>query len=367
MDIIEIKSLSIERKIGQMFIIGLPGTRLDTATSELLNDIDPGGVCLFARNIKEAKQVRDLNDAINSRTSIPPMISIDQEGGLVDRLRRIVTPMPAPSLFNDTEDIRKFAGLIAEILTLLGFNTNFAPVVDVIDEKRRSVQNGLQTRNFGNSAEQVIDFAGSFLVELQSKGIVGCLKHFPGIGASTVDSHDQLPQVNIDIIEFNDVDLKPYEKILKTKKVMAIMVAHAAFPLLDLQEIDQTGRLLPSSLNEKIISTLLRDRLGYEGVIITDDLEMGAIINNYGIGEASVMAVEAGADMLAICSDPRAIKEGFDHLLVAVKNGRISEDRINNSLDRIANLKQHFVEPVFFDQNKIDNISHLIANLKSRL
>lgn len=363
----EVKSLSIDQKIGQMLVIGLPGTIIDDEVRFFVEKIRPGGICLFTRNIKNAEQVRALNDDITSFLSLKPMISIDQEGGLVDRLRRIITPMPAPALFNNAEEVREYAGLNGEILRILGFNTNFAPVVDVINEDRGKVQNGLQTRNFGSNADELIELAGTFLDEIQSKGIIGCLKHFPGLGASTIDSHNSLPEVQIDASEFYDIDLKPYRSLLATGNVLSIMVAHAAFPLLDRQEIDQDGRYLPSSLSHNMVTSLLRDECGYDGVVITDDLEMGAIVTNYGIGEACVMAVKAGVDMLAICASRDAINEGYETLLKAVIDGDITEERIDRSLERIAKLRERFSEPLKFDLEKIREISDRIADLISRL
>lgn len=365
--IMDVTSLQLREKIGQMFVIGISGPAIDDNTARLLDRILPGGVCHFARNIKSIEQIRSLNEEISERLKIVPMLSIDQEGGLVDRLRRLISPMPAASALKDAKDVAEFAKMIGEVLRLLGFNTNFAPVVDVINVDRSSVQNGLQTRNFGSSAEQVVEYAEIFLNELHSEGIVGCLKHFPGLGASLVDSHNLLPEVNVSFDEFSAVDLAPYHALIGQPNVNAVMVAHAAYPLLDLQETDQNGRLLPSSLSHNMISKLLRNQLGFDGVVITDDLEMGAIINNYGIGEASVMAVEAGVDMLAICAGEDSINEGYEALLGSVLSGRITEQRIDESLNRIFALKKRFATRVELDLARINEISDQKAVLKSRL
>lgn len=358
-------SLPLNKKVGQLFFIGIGGPEMDMATRDLLDEITPGGVCLFARNIREASQTRKLLDDIREVSGNVPFLSVDQEGGLVDRLRRVMTPMPAANKMRDASDAKEFAEIIATTLRRLGFNMDFAPVVDVIDDERTKASNGLFSREFGRSADEVIDLAGTFLETLQDRGLIGCLKHFPGLGAASVDSHEELPQVEIDEEEFENIDLAPYKKLLKNAR--AAMVAHAAYPKLPLQETDQNGKLLPSSLSAKFITTLLRGRLGFDGVVITDDLEMGAIVKNYGIGEACKMAVNAGADLLAICADPAAIREGYTAVLKAVVDGEISENRINESLERIAILKEKLESPLAFESEHILELSNRVAALNAAL
>ena len=361
------QALPLNQKIGQLFFIGIPGPQVDEQTRELLDEISPGGVCLFSRNIRAAAQTRQLLDDIRNLLSVTPFLSIDQEGGLVDRLRRIMTPMPAPSKLRNSEDATKLAAIIAESLRILGFNMDFAPVVDVVDEERAKYSNGLFSRAFGNSKDDVLMLGGSFLCTLQQNGIIGCLKHFPGLGASNVDSHEQLPHVNISEDELLSTDLFPYRELLKTGDTKAVMVAHAAFTKVNLQENDQNGKLLPSSLSKNFITNLLRRELGFDGLVITDDLEMGAIVKNYGIGEACKMAVIAGADMLAICADPDAIREGYNAVLRALESGEIVEDRIDVTLNRIAALKRELSAPLAFDATRLQVLSDKIATLNESL
>lgn len=362
-----IKALSPEQKIGQLFFIGLPGASIDAEAEKLLTEIDPGGVCLFSRNIKEAGQTRALLDAVTERSSIIPFLSIDQEGGLVERLRRIMTPMPAANRFNRTEDTEEFGEIIADALLTLGFNMNFAPVVDVIDNGRESSNNGMYSRAFGRNSNEVCELAGAFLTRMQEKGIIGCVKHFPGLGAASADSHEELPQITIAEEELFKKDLAPYRKLFRSNLPEMVMVAHAAYPNIGLQETDQNGRLLPSSLSSKIVTNLLRKELGFGGVAITDDMEMGAIVKNYGIGEACKMAVSAGNDMLAICAKPDAIREGFTAVLKAFENGELPESRLDDSLNRIASLKQKLSPPKPFDQEKISELSERTKELTARL
>lgn len=159
----DLQSLPIGQQVGQLFCIGIAGPDMEGETRDLLAEVTPGGVCLFARNIRESKQTRDLLDAIREVSAVEPMLSVDQEGGLVDRLRRIMTPMPPANSIRTAEESGKLAAIIAETLLTLGFNTDFAPVVDVIDEERAKHTNGLFTREFGRSKEEVVDLAGNFL------------------------------------------------------------------------------------------------------------------------------------------------------------------------------------------------------------
>ena len=360
-----ITSLPLPQKIGQLFFVGISGPVIDAATRKILHDISPGGVCLFARNIKEGHQTRYLLDELRNALPVVPFLSIDQEGGLVDRLRRIITPMPAAHKLRTPEDAAALAQIIGEALRILGFNMDFAPVVDVVGSDRVQTSNGLFSRIYGNSAQEVVERAGPFFDTLKSNGVLGCLKHFPGLGAAEVDSHEELPSVNISREVLESVDLYPYKKLLRQN--VPVMVAHACYPNLDLQERDRNGKLLPSSLSSNIVSGLLRTDLNWNGLVITDDLEMGAIVKNYGIGDACRMAIGAGVDMLAICAGIDSIYEGFRAISAAVESGEIAEGRLDRSLERIASAKSLLSEPLPFDPEKINALSQRVAELNARL
>lgn len=363
----DVLSLSLEKKIGQLFFIGLPGTEVDSETGRLLDDLSPGGICFFARNIRSAEQTRNFLEEVSQVLIVKPLLSIDEEGGTVDRLRRIITPLPAAALIGSTKEAAILARITDELLRMLGFNMNFAPVVDVIDERRGTSQNGLYSRAFGESKETVVRFAGSYLTALQSGGTLACLKHFPGLGASQIDSHEDLPTVNVSGEELSAVDLFPYRELFKTAAVHAVMVAHAAYPLSDLQETDVNGKLLPSSLSFNIITELLRQKLGFRGLVISDDLEMGAILKNYGIGDACVRAVNAGVDMLSICADPNLMRRGFKAVVEAVEVGSIKENRIDEALTRIARIKSLIAAPLPLDLNRLSNLSREITEFNKKL
>lgn len=367
MDFSSLSSLPLEQKIGQLFFIGISGPTLDDETRDLLRMVSPGGVCLFARNIKEAVQTRKLLDDINELLPATPFLSLDQEGGLVDRLRRVITPMPAASKIQNAEESKHFGAIVGESIRLLGFNMDFAPVVDVVDEARSRFTNGLQSRAFGRSKTDVIELSSAFIEGLESQQILSCLKHFPGLAAAEVDSHEELPVVSISRDELTDVDLYPYREILGRKYNAGVMVAHAAFPDTELQELDASGKLLPSSLSKNVVTGLLRDELDFAGVAITDDLEMGAILKHYGIGEACKMAIDAGEDMLAICAKPELIREGFAAVKAAVEGGEITESRVDESLERIAKLKSKISPRVPLDTDRLAELSAQIQKLNENL
>ncbi|CAN5718071.1 beta-N-acetylhexosaminidase [soil metagenome] len=360
------ENLPLKQKIGQLFFIGLPTAEIDGQTRYLLETIQPGGICLFSRNIKTAAQTRKLLDDARKMLPVEPFLALDQEGGLVDRLRRVITPMPSVKTITEKrnpEFVRKLAENTAEIVRILGFNMNFAPVVDVIDERREKFVNGLYSRGFGASKEEVVNLAGIYLETLQKSGCLGTIKHFPGYGATEVDSHEELPQVNLTKEELFANDLYPYQNLLKTHDIKAVMVGHAAYPQIDLQETDADGRFLPSSLSFNFITKLLRRDLQFQNLVLTDDLEMGAIIKNYGIGEAAKMAIKAGNDFLLICANTDAMYRAFEAVQTAVDSGEIPPERIEESLERIARNKAELSPSLDFDEKRIEEISVEIKNL----
>ena len=360
-----VQQLSMEEKVGRLFFIGIPGPEMDPQTVDLLRFVRPGGVCLFARNIKGPEQTRELLDSIRELLGYEPFLSLDQEGGTVDRLRRIVEPMPAPGSIRTAEDATELARIIARTVRTLGFNTDFAPVVDIATEDRSGFSNGLRSRTFGHSVDESVLFAAAFLKELQAGGCLGCIKHFPGLGAAEVDSHEELPLVNINEEVFEDVDLYPYKVLFAKEAVHVVMVAHAAYP--NCLGTRPSGRLLPSSLSRSVVNGLLRDKMGFDGIAITDDLEMGAILKGFGIEEACRLALSAGEDMLAICAGDTSIRNGYAAVLEAVNSGELTEDRVDTSVSRIERLRSTIPPAPQMDTTLIAGSSNEIKALKTRL
>lgn len=362
MDILNSNNLHI----GRHFLIGLPGPEADAFTIDLLEEIRPGGVILFARNIKSCGQTRQLLDDVEGILGYRPIFAVDQEGGLVDRLRRILSPLPAASQMRSSEDALRLGRLAGESLAILGFNLDLAPVVDVMSGSRSDSSNGLYSRAFGNSREDVVEFAGAFLNGLAEFGIFGCLKHFPGLAAAKVDSHNELPEVDVSRDELNQIDLFPYWRLIDVHHP-AVMVGHATYPNADLQRAGPNGKLLPSSLDDAVINGLLRGGLGFEGLVISDDMEMGAIVNEYGVGEACIMALKAGSDLLAICAKPESIREGFRAVEKALANGTIGEGVRERSAQRIEEFSARMSSPRSFDSQRLDTISDEIEDFARSL
>jgi beta-N-acetylhexosaminidase len=306
-------ALPLEQQIGQFLFIGLPGTELDAETRALIEEIKPGGVIIFGRNVAGPEQLRSLLDGVREMLPTPPFVGIDQEGGLVDRLRRIFTPMPSARTIRQHGDLaaaRALGRVTGEVLRMLGFNMNFAPVMSIMTEDRDLLSNGLYSRSFGRSPGEVLGYTTVYMRGLQGTGMLGCLKHFPGIGAGEVDSHEEMPVVQLSHDDLIAQDLAPYIELFQRRddRVRCVMVSHGGFPNIDIKEEVTGGRLEPASLNYNIVTRLLREELGYKHLVVTDDLEMGAISRHCEIEDAAVRASLAGEDMLLICASPDKIR-----------------------------------------------------------
>src|SRR5688500_101830 len=310
-----LQSLPLEQQIGQFFFIGLPGKELDAEARALVEEIKPGGIIIFGRNVESPEQLRKLLDDVREALPVPPLLSIDQEGGLVDRLRKIATPMPSARVIRQHGDLagaRSLGRITGELLGLLGFNMNFAPVMSIMTDERDLLSNGLYSRSFGRSPGEVLGYTTVYMRGLQGAGLLGCLKHFPGIGAGEVDSHEEMPVVHLSHDDLIAQDLAPYIELFQRRddRVRCVMVSHGGFPNIDIKEEITGGLLEPASLNYNIVTKLLRQELGYKHLVVTDDLEMGAISRHCEIEDAAVRAMMAGEDMLLICANPDKIRRG---------------------------------------------------------
>jgi len=365
-------SLPLEQQVGQFLFIGLPGTELDAETRDLITEVQPGGVIIFGRNVASPEQLRSLLDSVRELVPTPPLFGIDQEGGLVDRLRRIFTPMPAARTIRQHGDLaaaRALGRITGEVLRMLGFNINFAPVMSIMTDDRDLLSNGLYSRSFGRSPGEVLGYTTVYMRGLQRAGCLGCLKHFPGIGAGEVDSHEEMPVVQLSHDDLIAQDLAPYIELFQRSddRVRCVMVSHGGFPNIDIKEEVTGGLLEPASLNYNIVTKLLRDELGYKHLVVTDDLEMGAIIRHYDIGEAVVKASLAGEDMLLICATPEKIQRGYRALLEAAREGRLPEGRMRESLQRIGRTKAIVEEPLPLDLDRFKLLSDEVTRLNSKL
>ena len=365
-------ALPLEQQIGQLFYIGLPGPELDDDARALLTEVKPGGVILFGRNVAAPGQVRALLDGVRALLPIAPLLGVDQEGGLVDRLRRIFTPMPAARVIREHGDLaasRALGRITGEVLRMLGFNMNFAPVMEIMDGERDLLSNGLYSRAFGRSPGEVLGYTTVYLRGLQGAGCIGCLKHFPGIGAGEVDSHVEMPVVRLTHDDLMAQDLAPYIELFQRRddRIRCVMVSHGGFPNIDILKQVKGGTIIPASLNPEIVTTLLREELGYKHLVMTDDLEMGAIARHCEIEEAVIRAFLAGEDMLAICAHPELIRRGYRALLNAALEGTITKDRLQASLRRIAAFKALAEPPLPFDLERFNVLSEQTNQLNKKL
>ncbi|HMG72079.1 MAG TPA: glycoside hydrolase family 3 N-terminal domain-containing protein [Pyrinomonadaceae bacterium] len=365
-------SLPLEQQIGQLFFIGLPGPELDEEARSLIEEIKPGGIILFGRNVEGADQVRKLLDGARAMLPIAPLCGIDQEGGLVDRLRDIFPAMPSARAIRQHGDLsgaRTLGRVTGEILRMLGLDINFAPVMSIITQERSQLTNGLYSRSFGRSPGEVLGYTTVYMRGLQATGCLGCLKHFPGIGAGDVDSHIEMPMVPLTHDDLLAQDLAPYIELFQRvdDKVRVVMVSHGGFPNIDIKKGTTHGLLEPASISSSIVSNLLREELGYKHLVVTDDLEMGAIAKNFEIEDASVRAFLAGEDMLLICATPATIRRGYRALLEVARAGKISEKRIQASLKRIAATKALVKPPPPLDMERFNQLADEIRQLNETL
>lgn len=368
----DLLSLPLEQQIGQFLYIGLPGPEFDDEARDLLDYVNPGGVIIFGRNVSSPEQLRRLLDGVRTHLPVAPLLGIDQEGGLVDRLRKICTPMPAARSIRQHGDLagaRSLGRITGEVLRLLGFNMNFAPVMSIMTEDRDLLSNGLYSRSFGRSPGEVLGYTMVYLRGLQGAGCIGCLKHFPGIGAGEIDSHEEMPVIHLTHDDLIAQDLAPYIELFQREDnfVRAVMVSHGGFPNIDIHRGIAGGPLVPASINYDIVTRLLREELGFNGLVVTDDLEMGAIAKHSAIEDAALRAILAGEDMLLICARADLIRRGYDALLKAARDGTITPERIAASLQRIATFKALTQPPPSFDPDKFRELSMEVAELNQTL
>jgi beta-N-acetylhexosaminidase len=324
--------------MGQLFMIGMPGPHMDKETDVLIRESHIGGIILFSRNIEDPLQLaalcRDLQ-ASASRTDSPLFLAVDQEGGRVARLKEPFRSFPGNAAIGvDEEPVKKaieFATVTSKEMKVVGLNMNLAPVVDV---QRGEIEKHLAGRSFGEDPE-VVAFLGRTVVKhLQKNGIMAVAKHFPGLGRADVDPHFHLPKIDIDLEELERTNLPPFAAAIK-EGVSGIMTSHAIYPVLDPEQ--------PATLSPRVLTELLRERMGFRGLTITDDLEMGAIATGWGVAEGALKSFQAGADILLICKDQSHIRESLDFMREAYSKGRISTKRLARSLDRIRKMKGRFL------------------------
>ena len=332
--------MNLEEKIGQLFIVGFEGTELSQSIVGLIKQEKIGGVILFSRNFKDVPQlIRLINDVQTCSfeyQDVPLFVSVDQEGGRVSRLGPPFTQFPSCAEIggsNDEIQTKSYAESLANELKVCGINMNYAPVLDILTNKENEV---IGDRAFGSDPDLVSCHGNIVIKEFLDQNLIPVGKHFPGHGATSLDSHFDLPEVDTSMEHLKTVETIPFKKAIQNG-LEVIMTAHVRYHRMD--------PLFPATLSKTILTRFLKEELGYKGLIITDDLEMKAVERYYSEEEIPVLAVLAGADCLLVCHNHERQQVFIKGLKTAVKKGVISEKRIQESFDKIMDLKNRFVMP----------------------
>jgi beta-N-acetylhexosaminidase len=326
--------MSLREQVGQLLWIGFEGTTFSRDLARLVKDVAPGGIILFGRNLTtDPRQIRALTDALHRASAIPPFIALDQEGGRVSRLREVIGPSAPPAALaarcDATMAVRRQSEATAIVLRGLGFNVNFAPVLDLSTPEAR---NGIGDRGFGDSPRCVALLAGLFAAAHTRSGVLPVGKHFPGLGGAQADTHMSLPVIRRTRAALLRQDLLPYRRLRRALPIL--MIGHACYPAVQGRN-DQ-----PASLSPAVIEGLLRRTVGYRGLVLTDDLEMGAIDPSLPGGTRALLAFQAGSDGLMFCKSEDRIRQASETLVAAVQAGKITPARLRASLRRVLALKK---------------------------
>ena len=326
--------MTLREQVGQLFIVGVEGTELSSVERAWLKLIRPGGIILFRRNIEQAAQVATLLREATELSAAPPFRCVDLEGGFVDRLRDLVAPMPsAAAVFasGKPQNFTRHGRLIAREAKALGFNVVLAPVLDLALHASQSV---MRTRVVSPSPLAVAAYALRFVTGLSAEGILGCGKHFPGLGGGTLDSHHATPRITRTLAQLWCEDLAPFRMLAPHLPLM--MVSHAAYPRAN----DRT----PASISPFWIAAVLKKRIGYRGLVLSDDMEMGGILTHTSIEDAAVKAILAGTDLIEICRDPALILRAYEAVLIEAERSPAFRRRVASSCRRITEWKHRSLD-----------------------
>ncbi|PWU09569.1 MAG: glycosyl hydrolase [Verrucomicrobia bacterium] len=322
--------------LGQLLLIGIPGPELDAQTRGFLRKIQAGGYIIFTRNIQSPSQLRKLLDDLRDLSEIEPIFTLDQEGGRVSRLKAIGNEPPNAQQLREKGDaqlIRRHGDLTGRLLRLFGFNLDLCPVLDISFDD--NADNSLFGRCYGTTAEQVIRNATLFNDAMRCAGVLSCGKHFPGYSSAANDPHHELPVLTRSRGELERHELAVFHHFIP--HVDSMMIGHIAF-----SELDPSGQ--PASLSPAIVRGLLREKMGFQGLVMTDDLDMGAILNHYGFEQTMRMGIEAGNDLLMICHRTELAGD-------AIKTfEQMPAPLIDEALGRVAAFKSKFSPPAEFSE-----------------
>jgi beta-N-acetylhexosaminidase len=347
-----INHMAIDEKIGQLMIVGFNGTVMDEKVKDMIEKNHIGGLILFKENIANVEQTTQLLNTLkktNNPNPIPLFLSVDEEGGKVHRLSHEFLKMPSAKKIGDINDEKvslEYGKILGMRIKSLGFNMDFAPVLDINSNPKNLV---IGNRAFGSTVDVVVNNGLQVMRGINSESIVSIIKHFPGHGDTATDSHINIPVVNKELKELESLELVPFTKGI-AKGVDGIMVGHILFPKIDSDK--------PATLSKAIINDILRERLSYNGVVISDDMTMGAIMKNYSIEDAAVEFLKAGGDIVLVCHGYEDQLKVIDKIKEKVENGNITEKELDEKVQRIIKLKQKYnIQDNLIDKADIESIN----------
>ena len=332
-----VDQMTIEEKIGQLMVVGFQDNKVNNHIRTMIEDYHVGGIIYFDRNMVNPTQVATLTDqlqrvSIDKKLEIPLSVSIDQEGGNIVRMRDQFPETPSQQslgLKNDSNVIYNTATTTAKELVKMGINSNYAPVLDL---------SSTDSRSFGTDPEKVADYGKEVVKAFNDQGVSASLKHFPGNGRSDVDPHFETSSVQAEKAELENSDIYPFKRIIEeiNHNQFSVMVTHIKYPAYDSEN--------PASVSSKIVTDLLRNQLGFEGVVITDDLEMGAVSKYVEYRDVGVKALQAGVDLLLVCHTQEYQIEVYNGIIEAINNNILTEARIDESVKRVLRAKLQSAE-----------------------
>jgi beta-N-acetylhexosaminidase len=336
--------------LGQLIMTGVPGKELDPKTAKLFRRVQPGAFILFGRNLENAAQLRKLIDDLRDLSEIEPIITIDQEGGRVSRLRLIGNEPPNAQQLRDKGEvdlIRRHGEITGRLLRLFGFNLDLCPVLDISFDD--DAENSLRGRCYGKTVDEVVRNAAAFNDAMRGEGIASCGKHFPGYSAATSDAHYQLPRIDRTREELDQNELAVFRAFVSD--VDSMMICHGWYPCFEPNQ-------MPATLSHRIVTELLRDEMGFDGLIMTDDLDMGAILNGYRLEDAIRSGVSAGNDIVMICHRIPEIETVHQIL------GTLPSDQIEHAQQQVSRFKKELSPPHKFSETAFRDINNEIRELR---
>ncbi|MGZ4821629.1 MAG: beta-N-acetylhexosaminidase [Terriglobales bacterium] len=332
----KLKSTSdLIKQVGQILVMGFDGTEASTRLRSMISSLQPGGIILFKRNITAARQTWDLLRETQKCIVTPAFLCVDMEGGTVDRLKDLIAPAPSVAdiaASNNKKLFRLHGRVLGDECRLLGFNVDFAPVLDLGLEPSRKV---LASRTASDDPKKVVAYAREVLRGFKDARVLGCGKHFPGLGSANLDTHKSLPLIKTSASQLLVDHLYPYRVL--HRQLPFVMVAHAAYPAI-------TKDKTPASLSRKWISDILRKRIGYRGLVLCDDLEMGGVLAAASVEEAAVETLKAGSDIFMVCHNEEMVWRSYEAVLTTAERDRKFASLVAEKARRVLSFKKRAPE-----------------------